>query len=181
MQPVGSVWPVYISPGKMALNSDMEGGVAASCNVSPGFRCPGARLWVALLLVCFLAPALGATALEDSSRAKDLANTAVGFDVQSALYVEVLLSKPLRLSSLRLGHVIEGSLAREVYSGDHALFQRGSPVRLTLATVEHRRRGPNDHWPGVIGLFAPKHQRYPTFQSGWSAPQAAWRFPCGLI
>src|SRR5271169_4491873 len=83
----------------------------------------------------------------------------------SSLYVKVQLSNPLKLSKLRQGDVVEGTLARDVYSSDRELFPAGSPVRLAIDHLEKRRRARNDHWPWVVNLFAPRHENYPVFKT----------------
>jgi len=83
----------------------------------------------------------------------------------SSLYVKVQLDKPLKLSKLKPGDFIEGSLARDVYSADRELFSAGSHVRLTVDHLERRRRAPNDHWPWVVNAFTPRHQNYPVFKT----------------
>lgn len=84
---------------------------------------------------------------------------------QSAVYVKVQLGKPVKVSALKPGDVIEGKLAQDVYSGDRELFAAGSQVHLTVDKLGRRRRVPNDHWPWVIKAFTPRHENYPTFQS----------------
>ena len=79
------------------------------------------------------------------------------------LYVKVRLAKPLKVSKLKAHEVIAGTLARDIYSGDRKLFSAGSPVQLTVDHLEKRRRAPNDHWPGVVQLFTPRHQKFPVF------------------
>lgn len=83
----------------------------------------------------------------------------------SSLYVKVQLDKPLKVSKLRPGDLVEGKLARNVYSADRELFVAGSPVRLTVDHMEKQRRAPNDHWPGVVKLFTPRHEAYPVFKT----------------
>jgi hypothetical protein len=83
----------------------------------------------------------------------------------ASLYVKIQLDGPLKVSALRPGNLVEGKLARDVYSGDRELFAAGSRVRLTVDKLERRRRVPNDHWPWVVSLFTPRHENYPTFQS----------------
>ena len=83
----------------------------------------------------------------------------------SSLYVKVQLSDAVKVSALKPGDVVEGKLAQDVYSGDRELFTAGSRVRLTVDTLERRRRVPNDHWPWVVKAFTPRHENYPTFQS----------------
>lgn len=82
----------------------------------------------------------------------------------SGLYVKVQLDNPWKASKLKPGDVVEGKLARDVYSSNGKLFAAGSPVHLTVDRMEKRRRAANDHWPGVIGLFTPRHENYPVFE-----------------
>ncbi len=79
------------------------------------------------------------------------------------LYVKVHLAKPFRASKLKPGETVEGTLARDVYAADHKLFSAGSAVQLTVDHLEKRRRAANDHWPGVIQLFTPRHEKFPVF------------------
>lgn len=85
--------------------------------------------------------------------------------LQSSVYVKVRLPKTVKVSALKPGDVVEGTLAQDVYSGDRELFATGSRVRLTVDKLGRRRRVPNDHWPWVIKAFTPRHENYPTFQS----------------
>jgi hypothetical protein len=82
----------------------------------------------------------------------------------SSLYVKVQLNRPLKLSQLKPGDVVEGSLARNVYSSDRELFPAGSRVRLAVDHLEKRRRTPDDHWPWVVKAFTPRHEEYPVFK-----------------
>lgn len=96
------------------------------------------------------------------------AATASGNDANysaSAYYVELELQKRVNVSALKPGDVVDGRLSRDIYSGDRELFPAGSPVHLTVAKLERRKREPNDHWPGVITLFTPRHENYPTMES----------------
>ena len=81
------------------------------------------------------------------------------------LFIEVQLDAPLKLSHLRPGSVLEGKVARDVYSGDRQLFPAASRVHLTVGNLERRRRERNDHWPWVVRFFAPRHENYPSVQS----------------
>jgi hypothetical protein len=83
----------------------------------------------------------------------------------SSLYVKVQLDSPLKLSKLKPGDVVEGKLSRNVYSSDHEVFAAGSNVHLPVDRMEKRKREPNDHWPGVIKLFTPRHENYPVFKT----------------
>lgn len=83
----------------------------------------------------------------------------------SALYVKVHLSNPVKMSKSKPGDIVEGSLWRDVYSSDRKLFPAGSHVRLTIDHLERRRRERNDHWPWVINAFTPRHENYPVFKT----------------
>ncbi|MGO9269186.1 MAG: hypothetical protein ACLQOO_02825 [Terriglobia bacterium] len=84
---------------------------------------------------------------------------------ESALYLPVALDPALKVPKLKPGDVVEGKLARDVYWGDRELFPAGSRVRMTVDGLGRRRKIPNDHWPWVVTLFAPRHEHYPTFRS----------------
>ena len=81
------------------------------------------------------------------------------------LYLQVQLAGRLKLSALHPGEVLEGALSRSVYSRDQQVFPAGSRVRLTVEKLERRRKAPNDHWPWLVQAFAPRHEKYPVFQS----------------
>lgn len=83
----------------------------------------------------------------------------------STLYVKVRLDQPVKMSKLKPGDVVEGSLSRDVYSSDRELFPAGSHVRLTVDHLEKRRRPRDDHWPWVVKVFTPRHQSYPVFKT----------------
>ena len=81
------------------------------------------------------------------------------------LYVKVQLAKPVKMSKLKPGDVVEGSLSRDVYAADRKLFPAGSRVHLTVDHLEKRKRTPNDHWPWVVKAFSPRHENYPVFKT----------------
>lgn len=81
------------------------------------------------------------------------------------LYLKVSPDHPLKISSLKAGDVVEGSLSRDVYSADRKLFPAGSHVRLVVDHTEKRHRAKNDHWPWVIKVFTPRHENYPVFKT----------------
>ncbi len=83
----------------------------------------------------------------------------------SSLYVKVQLERRLKLSKLKPGDVVEGNLARDVYSSDRELFPAGSHVRLAVDHMEKRKRTPDDHWPWVVKAFTPRHVNYPVFKT----------------
>jgi hypothetical protein len=116
---------------------------------------------VALLLAAGIA--LGSTLCQavDDSSAKPPAAEAD----QPGLYMKVQLSRPVKISKLKPGDVVEGGLARNVYSADRKLFSAGSPVRLTVDHLEKRKRARNDHWPWIVQAFMPRHESYPIFKS----------------
>lgn len=71
----------------------------------------------------------------------------------------------MKLSQLRPGDVIEGTVAEDVYSSDQKICAAGDPVHLTVDRLATRRRTHNDHWPWVITVFTPRHEKYPLFAS----------------
>ncbi len=83
----------------------------------------------------------------------------------SSLYIKVQLDHPLKLSKLKAGDVVGGSLARDVYSSDRELFTAGSHVSLAVEHMEKRKRAADDHWPWVVKLFTPRHEAYPVFKT----------------
>jgi hypothetical protein len=83
----------------------------------------------------------------------------------AGLYIKVQLADRIKLSKLEPGDVVEGTLARDVYSGDRELFPAGSRVRLTVDHLERRKRPRNDHWPWVVNAFTPRHENYPAFKT----------------
>jgi hypothetical protein len=114
----------------------------------------------ALLGACVLAGAVASFAADEPAGAVPSAASA-----SSGLYVKVQLKSPLKLSKLKPGDVIEGNLARDVYSSDRELFPAGSAVRLAVDHMEKRRRTPDDHWPWVVKAFTPRHVNYPIFKT----------------
>jgi hypothetical protein len=85
--------------------------------------------------------------------------------VDSGLYVKVVLARPVKMSKLKPGDIVEGSLSRDVYSADRKVFSTGSRVQLRVDHLEKRKRPPNDHWPWVVKAFTPRHENYPVFKS----------------
>ena len=83
----------------------------------------------------------------------------------SGLYVKVQLDHPVNLSKLKPGDIIEGKLARDVVSNDHTLYPVQSAVRLTVDHMEDRHRNRDDHWPWVVKVFTPRHEKYPVFKT----------------
>src|ERR1700685_3436481 len=81
----------------------------------------------------------------------------------SSLYLKVQLDHPVKLSKLKPGDIVEGKLARDVYSSDREVFSAGAPVRMTVDHLEKRRGPAADHGRGVVKAFTPRHQNYPVF------------------
>jgi len=81
----------------------------------------------------------------------------------TSLYLKVQFNNPLKISKLKPGDLVEGKLARDVYSSNHELFSARSPVQLTVDHMEKRRRTPDDHWPWAVKVLTPRHQNYPVF------------------
>ncbi|MCU1304308.1 MAG: putative peptidoglycan binding domain protein [Candidatus Sulfotelmatobacter sp.] len=81
----------------------------------------------------------------------------------SSAYVKVQLDHSLKLSKLKQGDLVEGKLARPIYSGEREIFLAGSSIRLTVDHLEKRRRAADDHWPWVVKAFTPRHEKYPVF------------------
>ena len=111
---------------------------------------------LAAVLACTAASAWGLT--DDASASRPAT-------ADSSLYVKVQLAHPVKISKLKPGEMVEGSLSRDVYSADRKLFPAGSPVRLTVDHLEKRRRAANDHWPGVVKLLTPRHENFPVFKT----------------
>jgi hypothetical protein len=85
--------------------------------------------------------------------------------LQSSVYVKVQLANKIKVTALKTGDVIVGTLAQDVYSGNRELFPAGCEVHLTVDKLARRRRVPNDHWPWVIKAFTPRYENYPTFKA----------------
>ncbi|MGA8431697.1 MAG: hypothetical protein WB729_17870 [Candidatus Sulfotelmatobacter sp.] len=93
------------------------------------------------------------------------ASSAASLAASSGLYLKAQPNGPIKFTKLKPGDIVEGKLTRDVYSGDRELFPAGSSVRFTVDSLEKRRRIPNDHWPGVIKLFTPRHEKFPVFKT----------------
>jgi hypothetical protein len=118
--------------------------------------------WKKPLALFLLAAGLSTSAIS-SSADDDPASGAPASG--SGLYIKVRLSKPVRMSKLKPGDAVEGNLSRDVYSADRKLFSAGSKVRLTVDSLEKRKRARNDHWPWVVQAFTPRHEKYPVFKN----------------
>jgi hypothetical protein len=84
---------------------------------------------------------------------------------QCSLYLKVKLNRGVKISKLKPGDVLTGTLTRDVYSGEREVLPAGSQVSLPVDKLERRRRVPNDHWPWVIQFFTPRHENFPSFRS----------------
>src|SRR3954467_14521957 len=80
------------------------------------------------------------------------------------LYMKVQLAGPVRISKLKPGDSVSGSLARDAYSADRKLYPAGTAVRLTVDHLEKRARSRNDHWPWAVHVFTPRKENYPVFR-----------------
>jgi hypothetical protein len=122
--------------------------------------------WSKVVGSALLAAAVSAGSVVCSAADEPAASVQKPVAASSGLYVKVQLNGSLKLSKLKPGDVVEGDLARDVYSSDREVFPAGSHVRLAVDHMEKRRRAPDDHWPGVVKLFTPRHENYPVFQTG---------------
>lgn len=103
--------------------------------------------------------------LADNHQAQTAA-TASGNDANpTSAYIELGLENRVKVSALKPGDILTGRLSRDVYSGKSELFPAGAPVHLTVGQLERRKREPKDRWPGVVTLFNPRHENYPTIES----------------
>jgi len=69
----------------------------------------------------------------------------------------------VKLSSLKAGESVEGSLIGDVYSPQNKVFVAGSHIRLTVSRVERQRKKPSEKWPWVAKVFLPHHENFPVF------------------
>lgn len=96
-----------------------------------------------------------------------------GFASDSPLFLQVRLDHALKLSRLKPGDEVEGKLFHSVYSQDQELFPADSIIHLSVDRMGQRRRTSNSNWPWVIKIFAPRHEKYPTFRfARVSSPRA---------
>jgi len=128
------------------------------------------RVWPTGLCWCFLAVAFAGTAnnsiaAPNDAQGKPGAAPANSSPSEPTHYIELQLDDRTRLSALKPGDGLTGHLSRDVYSGDREIFPSGTMVHLTVGKLERRKREPNDHWPGIVTLFTPRHENYPTFDS----------------
>jgi hypothetical protein len=117
-------------------------------------------LWIVVLTCSATSSMAGNDETLSGSPARNVTNYS-----ESAHYVELELDHKVKPSALKPGDVLAGRLSRDVYSGEREVFPAGTPVQLTVGKLERRKKAPDDHWPGVVKLFAPRHENYPTFES----------------
>jgi len=80
-----------------------------------------------------------------------------------ALLMDVQLdNRAVKLSHLKPGDRLQGTVKRDVYSGERRIILSGSPIDLTVAKTERRRREPSDRWPWFVRLFTPRLVNYPS-------------------
>jgi hypothetical protein len=91
--------------------------------------------------------------------------TGIGPDAASELYIKMQLSSAPKFARLKPGDVVDGSLSRDVYSGNQKVLAAGSAIRLTVDHLEKRKRPANDHWPWIVQAFTPRRISYPVFKS----------------
>ena len=84
---------------------------------------------------------------------------------QAPLFVKVQLDSSVKLSSLKAGESVEGSLARDVYSPEDRVYASGSHIRLTVSRVERKRKTPSEKWPWFAKLFMPHLENSPVFDT----------------
>ncbi len=84
---------------------------------------------------------------------------------QVPLFVKVQLDSSVKLSALKAGESVDGSLARDVYSPENRVFASGSHIRLTVSRVERKRKAPSEKWPWIAKLFMPHHENSPVFET----------------
>jgi len=85
---------------------------------------------------------------------------------QAPLIVEVRLGGTVKVSRLKPGDRLQGAVRNDVYSGERELIPSGSPIEMTVSTVQRRRRVPSDRWPWVVRLFARRWSRCPATLAG---------------
>lgn len=115
--------------------------------------------------LCAMSLVIGLSAYSMISLAEDTPSAGAQNRANSGLYVKVQLDNILKTSKLKPGDVVQGVLARDVYSSERELFPVGSRVRLTVDHLEKRPRPRNDHWPWVVNAFTPRKQNYPVFKT----------------
>lgn len=78
-------------------------------------------------------------------------------------FMEVRLNAPVKFSRLKPGDTLNGRTTRDVFSGYRLLAPRGSAVRLTVSSMQRRRRKYSNLWPWPVPYFLPKYQHIPSF------------------
>src|SRR5438270_3503592 len=118
-------------------------------------------VYLAAVMIVAAYSALAPSCLASENASAPALSTMTG----SGLYLKVRATAAMKMSKLRPGNIVEGSLSRDVYSADRKLFPAGSSVRLTVDHLEKRKRLKNDHSPWIAGIFTPRHENYPVFNN----------------
>lgn len=106
-----------------------------------------------------LAALISTLALGSALRAQSVSQTRNEFP----LFVKVQLDSSVKLSSLKVGESVEGSLTRDVYSPENRVFAAGSHIQLTVSRVERKRKTPSEKLPWIAKIFLPHHENSPVF------------------
>src|SRR5215469_8571671 len=106
-----------------------------------------------------LAVSISTLALCSALRAQSPAPTRNEFP----LFVKVQLDRSVKLSSLKAGESVEGSLTRDVYSPENKVCAAGSHIRLTVSRVDRKRKTPSERLPWIAKIFVPRHENSPVF------------------
>ncbi|MGA8184953.1 MAG: hypothetical protein WB819_15075 [Terriglobia bacterium] len=86
-----------------------------------------------------------------------------GPEAHALLFVEVHLTNPIKFSRLKTGDVLQGEVARNVFSGYHLMIPVGSRVSLRVSGMKLRRKESSDKWPWPAEHFRSKSEKFPTF------------------
>ncbi len=79
------------------------------------------------------------------------------------LFMKVQLDGSVKLSSLKAGKSVQGTLTRDVFSPDNKVFVSGSHIQLQVSRIERKRKTPSEKWPWVAKIFMPRHENFPVF------------------
>lgn len=101
---------------------------------------------------------------------------------QAPVFVEVYLDSAVKFSNLKLGDVLQGETARNVFSGYRLIFPVGSRVTLRVSGIERTRKETNRLWPWPVSHFRRKYKEFPTFDLlTVSLPGVTASFPVSLV
>lgn len=110
------------------------------------------RILAAILILGGCLPVVLLAARKESGRGKPV-----------PAFMDVQLDASVKLSHLKCGDTLEGSVTRNVFSGYYLIVPRASRVRMRVSAI---KRGPREHnhfWPWPIPYFLPKYERLPSF------------------